>query len=91
MNDALAGLRHSCGMPTSPKRWRGLLRVVSYALLSVSRRGAKALGFQEYRFVINLLWSVFVSRYELTINDFLPLFDWSAFRRNDEDPKGIHS
>ncbi len=25
------------------------------------------------------------------MNIFLPLLDWSAFRRNDEDPQGIHN
>ncbi len=36
-------------MPTSSKRGRGLLRVVSYTLWRVSRRGAKARGFQDAR------------------------------------------
>ncbi len=37
-------------MPISSKRWRGLLRVVSYPPCGrVSRRGAKALGFQDDR------------------------------------------
>ena len=51
---ALAGLRHFFEMPTSSKRWRGLLRVVSYTLSRVSRRGAKALWFQDDSYFLNL-------------------------------------
>ncbi len=41
-------------VPTSSKRWRGLLRVVSYTLWRVSRRGAKALGLQDDSYFLNL-------------------------------------
>ncbi len=49
MNDALRVFVIAYAIPTSSTRWRGLLRVVSYTLSRVSRRGAKALWFQDTR------------------------------------------